>query len=155
MNFRIARRHDDVEINFVPLIDVLIVLLIFLMVTTTFSHLGRLKVDLPQAAAQDEPDLAGTIHLSISASGDYQVNDEPIPVGDAAGLGRALQAARGGRDDARVVLGADRRTPHERVIAALEAARGAGIFRVSFAVSALGEAAVAAPEVPAPIPSRE
>lgn len=155
MNFRIARRSDDVEINFVPLIDVLIVLLIFLMVTTTFSHLGRLKVDLPQAAAQSEADDAGTIHLSISASGEYQVNDAPVASGDVASLADALRAARGDREDPRVILGADRRTPHERVIAALEAARGAGISQISFAVSATAGGATPAVESHPPAPAAQ
>ena len=73
MNFRTRRRPDDVELNFVPLIDVLVVLLIFLMVTTSFSRLGQLKVDLPQAASDATAPTDNTIELAISAAGEYAV----------------------------------------------------------------------------------
>ena len=135
MNFRIARRQDDVEINFIPLIDVLVVLLIFLMVTTTFNHLGTLSVELPQAAAEPPPTEPSVIQLGINATGEYAVEGRTLHDGTRAGLAAALSAARKGRDEVRVVLSADRRTAHERVILAMEAARAAGLTHLSFAVA--------------------
>lgn len=135
MNFRITRRADDVEINFVPLIDVLVVLLIFLMVTTTFGHIGALGVELPSASGQSAPADA-VIALTVNAAGEYRVDDQPVAGRDRAALQAALAAARAGRDDVRVLLSADRRTAHEWVVLAMEAAGGAGLTRISFAVAA-------------------
>ena len=135
MNFRIRRRADDVEINFVPLIDVLVVLLIFLMVTTTFSHLGALGVDLPGAQAHEAAPVESVV-LTISAAGEFQVDDRALPGRDRAALAAALRAATRGRNAPRVVVGADRRTAHEWVVLAMEAAREAGIAQLSFAVAA-------------------
>lgn len=135
MNFRITRRADDVEINFVPLIDVLVVLLIFLMVTTTFGHIGALGVELPSASAQSAP-ADTVIALTVNAAGEYSVDDAPVPGRDRAALEAALVAARAGRDDVRVLLSADRRTAHEWVVLAMEAAGGAGLTQISFAVAA-------------------
>lgn len=135
MNFRITRRADDVEINFVPLIDVLVVLLIFLMVTTTFGHIGAVGVELPSASARSAPGDA-MIALAVNAAGEYSVDDAPLPSRDRAALEAALVAARAGRDDVRVLLSADRRTAHEWVVLAMEAAGGAGLTQISFAVVA-------------------
>jgi biopolymer transport protein ExbD len=135
MNFRIQRRADDVEINFVPLIDVLIVLLIFLMVTTTFGRIGVLGVDLPRAGTPAAAD-ADPIQVTVDAAGAFSVNGTPVPGGKREALIGALRAARGGREDARVVLNADRRTAHEWVVLAMESAREAGLSRLSFAVTA-------------------
>lgn len=138
MNFRTRRRPDDVELNFVPLIDVLIVLLIFLMVTTSFNRLGQLKVDLPQAASDAAAPTDGSIELAVGADGKYILGEQTIAAGDIAGLAAALRAAAGGRQDAVLVLAVDRLTPHEHVIAAMQAAREAGIESLTFAVETAG-----------------
>ncbi|WP_372718094.1 ExbD/TolR family protein [Immundisolibacter sp.] len=134
MNFRTRRRPDDIEINFVPLIDVLVVLLIFLMVTTSFSRLGQLKVDLPQAAAGATAPTDNTIDLAISADGQYAVDALVIGADDTAGLTAALRKAAIGHDDPVLVMSVDRKTPHERVIAAMTAAREAGLDSLTFTV---------------------
>lgn len=138
MNFRTRRRPDDVELNFVPLIDVLIVLLIFLMVTTSFSRLGQLKVDLPQAASDAAAPTDNAIELAIAADGKCTLGAQTVAAGDIAGLAAALRAAAGGRQDAVLVLAVDRLTPHEHVIAAMQAAREAGIESLTFAVETAG-----------------
>jgi biopolymer transport protein ExbD len=140
MNFRTRRRPDDVELNFVPLIDVLVVLLIFLMVTTSFSRLGQLKVDLPQAASDATASTDNTIELAISAAGEYAVGQETLAADNVAGLTAALRGAASGRQEPVLVLSVDRNTPHERVIAAMTAAREAGLENLTFAVETAGTA---------------
>ncbi len=140
MNFRTRRRPDDVELNFVPLIDVLVVLLIFLMVTTSFSRLGQMKVDLPQAASDTAAPTDNTIELAISAAGEYAVGTETLGAADVAGLTAALRRAASGRKAPVLVLSVDRSTPHERVIAAMTAAREAGLENLTFAVETAGKA---------------
>jgi biopolymer transport protein ExbD len=138
MNFRTRRRPDDVELNFVPLIDVLIVLLIFLMVTTSFSRLSQMNVDLPQAQSDEAAPTDNSIDLSIATDGRCTLGDRTIPAGDVAGLVAALREAAAGRKNAVLVLAVDRLTPHERVIGAMQAAREAGIENLTFAVEQVG-----------------
>jgi biopolymer transport protein ExbD len=140
MNFRTRRRPDDVELNFVPLIDVLVVLLIFLMVTTSFSRLGQLKVDLPQAASDATAPTDNTIELAIGADGHYAIGTQSIGADDLGRLTAALRQAASGRQDPVLVLSVDRKTPHERVIAAMTAAREAGLQSLSFTVETAGAA---------------
>lgn len=140
MNFRTRRRPDDVELNFVPLIDVLVVLLIFLMVTTSFSRLGQLKVDLPQAASDVVAPTSNTIELVISAAGDYAVGTQTIVAEDMGALVAALRQAAAGHEKPVLVLSVDRKTPHERVIAAMTAAREAGLQNLTFTVETAGTA---------------
>ena len=137
MNFRTRRRPDDVELNFVPLIDVLVVLLIFLMVTTSFSRLGQLKVELPQGVAQAEDNV---IELEISAVGEYAINGVSISADDRAGLTAALRQAAVDHKDEVLALSVDRKTPHEQVVAAMVAAREAGFENLSFTVETAGAA---------------
>ncbi len=140
MNFRTRRRPDDVELNFVPLIDVLVVLLIFLMVTTSFSRLGQLKVELPEAASDGVAVTGNTIELSINAAGVNAVGAELVPPDDSVGLAAALRRAAAGHNAPVLVLSVDRNTPHRRVIAAMAAAREAGIENLTFTVETAGAA---------------
>ncbi len=140
MNFRTRRRPDDVELNFVPLIDVLVVLLIFLMVTTSFSRLGQLKVELPQAVGEGVASTSHEIPMAISATGAYTLNSISISADDRAGLIAALKQEAGSYKDPVLVLSVDRNTPHERVIAVLTAAREAKLETITFAVETVGAA---------------
>lgn len=139
MNFRPRRRPDDVELNFVPLIDVLVVLLIFLMVTTSFSRLSRLDITLPQAADAAAAPADNSIELAIAADGRSVLGERTLAAGDLAGLIAALRQAAAGRSQPVLVLSVDHLTPHERVIAAMQAAREAGIESLTFAVEAAGD----------------
>lgn len=138
MNFRTRRRPDDVELNFVPLIDVLVVLLIFLMVTTSFNRLGQLKVDLPQATAEGVPAKNRQIELAISTEGTYAVDGVQLSGDTPAALTAALRQAAAGHAEPVLVLSVDRLTPHERVVAAMVAAREAGLENLTFAVETAG-----------------
>ena len=138
MNFRTRRRPDDVELNFVPLIDVLVVLLIFLMVTTSFNRLGQLKVALPQAAAEGAPAKSRQIELAISAEGKYAVDGVTLAADTPAALTAALRRVAEGQEAPVLVLSVDRLTPHERVVAAMVSAREAGLENLTFAVETAG-----------------
>ena len=138
MNFRTRRRPDDVELNFVPLIDVLIVLLIFLMVTTSFSRLSRLDITLPQAASATAPPQDNTIELAVAADGKSTLGAQTVAAADMPGLVAALRQAVAGKKEPVLVLSVDHLTPHERVIAAMQAAREAGIESLTFAVETAG-----------------
>lgn len=131
MNFR-RRRSDEPEINLIPFIDVLLVILIFLMLTTTYSKYTELQLNLPTADAEQKKQRPGEISLTISANGRYAVNGAPVDVRPEA-LPRQLAAAITGQQAHVVVISADATTPHQAVITAMEAARRAGLSQITFA----------------------
>jgi len=131
MNFRSARRRqDEPDINLIPLIDVLLVILIFLAATTSFTRLNQLKVALPQARADAVDDRA--LNIAVSREGLYALEGQIIPDGDVDSIAAALLAARRGPEQA-LVINADAQSPHEAVMRILQAARQVGMPRVNFA----------------------
>jgi len=132
MNFRPAASRDELEINLIPLIDVLLVILIFLAATTSFTRISQIQIALPQARV-DAPRLEKAIDIAISQEGIYALDGQLIEgheVGDiAAALRQALDAGKEGV----VIIDADAQASHESVVRVLEAARRAGIERVNFA----------------------
>ncbi len=133
MNFRRGLRRDEPEINFIPLIDVLLVILIFLMVTTTYSKFTELKVDLPSASAEALATRPDEIVLAVSADGRYLMDAGKPRLVAAPALATELRRASAGREEALLVIHADAGATHQAVVGVLEAARQAGIARVSFA----------------------
>jgi biopolymer transport protein ExbD len=135
MNFRGARHGprggDDLDINLIPLIDVLLVMLIFLAATTSFAHFTRLKVTLPQASAEQREPAA--LNLAVSQDGRYALNGAVLDVSAPGALAAALAQAAQGQTDPILVIDADAQAAHQSVVNAMEAARGAGITRVNFA----------------------
>ena len=132
MNFRLGSRKEDLEINLIPLIDVLLVILIFLMVTTTYARYSELKINLPTAAGEQSPQKPLTIQVSVDAIGHYQVNEKNIePSTDA--LSSAMAGIAKGNAETVVVISADSKATHQAVVNAMEAARRAGLSRITFA----------------------
>lgn len=131
MNFR-PRRRDRLELNLIPMIDVLIVLLIFLVLTTTFRHESALKIKLPESGARGASSEKG-IEVSIDAESQIGVNDALLTESSAQALRNAIGAASEGRRDALIVVRADRNTPHQAVMMALDVASSLGFTRISFA----------------------
>ncbi len=131
MRFRNRSTEEPLEINLIPLIDVLLVMLIFLAATTTFSRQGVLKVVLPQSAA--EASAPASIELAISRDGQYALGTNLVPQSDPVALAQALRAAAVGQQDPVVVIFADAMAAHQFVVTAMQAARQAGIARVQFA----------------------
>ncbi|WP_394065793.1 ExbD/TolR family protein [Alcaligenes sp. WGS1538] len=133
MRFRRARDQDHLELNLVPLIDVLLVVLIFLAASSTFVRHRQLDVSLPQAQAQ-APRPAELL-LAISQDGRYALNGDWLEADSPAPLSRALAAAPRDARDSLLIL-ADGQAPHAAVVQAMEAARQAGIVRIHFATQA-------------------
>jgi biopolymer transport protein ExbD len=131
MNFGNHRRQDDLEINLIPLIDVLLVILIFLAATTSFARFSQLKVTLPQAAAEQR--AVAPIELAISQDGHYALDGTLLEPATTNDIADALRRAAAGKADPVLVINADALATHQTVVNAMEAARLAGIARVNFA----------------------
>ena len=132
MNFQ-RPRTEDPEINLIPLIDVLLVVLIFLMITTTYSKYTQLKIELPTADAPPAQNLPHSIVVGVTADGSYAVAVRPLPGRDVPALVQALREAAHGRSDVTLVISADARSTQQSVVNVMEAARLLGISRLSFA----------------------
>ncbi|MBP4048242.1 biopolymer transporter ExbD [Chromobacterium violaceum] len=137
MDFRRGRGREEPEINFIPLIDVLLVILIFLMVTTTYSHFSELKINLPAAQGEQQQNKTVEIKVAVAADGAMAVGDARLVPGDKAGLLASLKTAAAGKTDVVVVVNADARSTHQSVITVMEAAREAGLSQLTFATQNL------------------
>lgn len=133
MNFQNERRVEDPEINLIPLIDLFLVIIIFLMVTTTYARYAELKVNLPSAAGEQSQQKPHQIEVTIDAKGHYQVGSKVLNAATVQTLADALKEASGGSTEPVVVISADAQTPHQAVINVMEAARRQGLVRVTFA----------------------
>jgi biopolymer transport protein ExbD len=131
MNFRRRLDDDEPEINLVPLIDVLLVILIFLAATTSFTRFQQLKLTLPQASSEAADMKA--IDIAISQEGIYALNGQLLAGNNVQDIASALSAARKDQDEATLVINADALSTHESVVRVMEAARVAGFKRVNFA----------------------
>jgi len=132
---RFARTtKDDPEINLIPMIDVLLVIIIFLMLTTTYSRFAELKINLPSADAERKLERANEIDVVVSAAGQYLIQRKPIQFRDVGNLAEDLRRAAAGMKQAIVVINADNNATHQSVIRVMDAARQAGIGQVVFAV---------------------
>jgi len=131
MRFRNTSSEDALDINLIPLIDVLLVMLIFLAATTTFTRQGVLKIELPKAEA--EASTQATIEITVSQDGRYAVGQQLIAGSDLVSLTEALKLAQLDIKDPVVIIYADAMAAHQFVMTAMQAARAAGIGRVHFA----------------------
>ena len=136
MNFRRGLGREEPDINLIPMIDVLLVILIFLMVTTTYSRFAELQINLPTAEAERPPDRPNQIDVAVDSKGAYSVNRGPVAFNNASAFSAELRKAAGDMKDPIVVINADANAPHQSVINILEAARIAGYGRVTFTTQA-------------------
>ena len=127
------RPPEQPEINLIPFIDVLLVVLIFLMLSTTYSRFTELQVNLPSADAEKLQDRPTEIIVSIAADGRYAINRKPVDGRSVELLTAELAAAAAGRQDAVVIVSADAMAAHQSVINVLDASRRAGLARLTFA----------------------
>lgn len=133
MNFQRDHRRDEPEINLIPLIDVLLVILIFLMVSTTYARFSELKINLPTSGAEQTPNKPKQIEITVDANGNYQINDAMLAQATPSALANALKQAAGSDNDPVLVINADAKATHQSVINVMEAARQAGMSRITFA----------------------
>ena len=133
MDFR-GRTKEDPEINLIPMIDVLLVIIIFLMLTTTYSKFAELQISLPTAEAEKQLERANEINVAVSASGQYLIQRNPVAFRDVATLAEELRRAGADIKDPVVVINADNSATHQSVIRVMDAARRAGYGQVAFAV---------------------
>ena len=127
------RRLEEPEINLIPFIDVLLVILIFLMLSTTYSRFTELNLTLPTAQADGLRNRPAEIVVAVSGDGRYAVDRVPLEGRSVEALVTALSAAAIGRADPTVIVSADALAAHQSVVNVLEAARRAGLPRLTFA----------------------
>ncbi len=133
MNFQRGRARDEPEINLIPMIDVLLVILIFLMITTTYSKFAGLEINLPTADAQQTQDQPNEINVVVTATGDVLVNKTPAAGRDVDSIGAALKRAAGDAKEPVVIINADAKATHQSVIDVMQAAQISGLSHISFA----------------------
>lgn len=143
MDFRRGRKREDPEINLIPFIDVLLVVLIFLMVTTTYSKFSELQITLPTADAEKAIEKPFEINVTVDAKGNYTVNNVPVAFHSVQGLANDLRGAARTPDGKQVaspvvIVNADQFAMHQMVINVLEAARLAGYDKLTFAAQTSG-----------------
>ncbi len=125
---------DDPEINLIPMIDVLLVIIIFLMLTTTYAKFAELQINLPSAEAEKQLERPNEINVVINAGGQYLIQKRAVAFRDVASLAEELRRAGAGKKDPVVVVNADANANYQSVIRVMDAARQAGYGQVSFAV---------------------
>lgn len=140
MNFRKGQETSDPEINLIAFIDILLVIVIFLMVTTTYSKFTALQITLPTAEAERAEQQPSEINVAVDAQGGYAINNVRTASRDAARLAEDLRSAtKSDADkDPVVIINADHLAAHQTVINVLEAARLAGFAKVTFAAQEPG-----------------
>ena len=136
MNFRLGTRREELEINLIPLIDVLLVILIFLMVTTTYSRYAELQINLPTANANKPEERPNQINVAVDSLGKYVVNKVPVPFRGPDSFADELKRAAGGAPDPVIIINADAVATHQSVINIMEATRIAGYSRITFTTQA-------------------
>ena len=135
MNFRRGSQEDELEINFIPLIDVLLVIIIFLVVSTTFSKFSELKINLPTAEAIPQDKDLDKVYIVFTSDNQYFINDVQITDNTIAGILEELKNLKSkfNNDLPTVIINADAMSNHQSVINVMEAARLSGLNKVTFA----------------------
>ena len=132
MNFRRGRVREDPDINLIPLIDILIVILIFLFLTTTYSRFAELQINLPEASAERATDRPQMLSIAVDAHGKYAINGTMTPFGSPQSFAEALTAAAKGAKEPIIAISADAAATHQSVVNVMEASRIAGYTHISF-----------------------
>ena len=135
MNFRRGSQAEELETNFIPLIDVLLVIIIFLVVSTTFSKFSELKINLPVAEANPQEKLNSQIDIVVTQSNEYLINEKKLSENSIKSLQQELvkiKSQTSADQQITVVINADALSNHQSVINVMEAARIAGLTKVTF-----------------------
>ena len=132
MNFQRGRAKEPLEINLVPMIDVMLVILIFRMITTTYSKYTELQINLPSAQAERQLQRPNEISILVNAQGQYVVNRNAVPFRSVEQLAGELRRASAQMQEPIVVISADANATHQSVIRVMEASRLAGLAQITF-----------------------
>jgi biopolymer transport protein ExbD len=138
MNLRPGPK-EPVDINLTPLIDVVFLLLIFFMVSTTFNRDSELSIELPSASAEAQKRLPESIEVAIDAQGRFYVNGRQLLNTQSKTIRQALRSAAGDNDSPPIIISADAKTPHQAVVQIMDAARELGFVRLTFATRLVPE----------------
>ena len=133
MDFRRGRAHEQPEINLIPMIDVLLVIIIFLMLTTTYAKFAGLEINLPTADAAKQAEQPNEVNVAVTATGQVLVNKVPLTAPDVAAISEALRRAAGTQKEPVIVINADAKAAHQSVVDVMQAAQSAGYSHISFA----------------------
>ena len=132
MNFQRGVGRDEPEINLIPMIDVLLVILIFLMVTTTYARFAELQINLPEAKGDSAKEVPVQIAVDVDGAGNYRVDNIGLAGQDIPSLAEAMVKTAAGRKDPVVVISADAQATHQSVVRVMDAARRVGFTHVTF-----------------------
>ena len=132
MNFRRGRVREDPDINLIPLIDILIVILIFLFLTTTYSRYAELQINLPEASGNPATDKPQMLNITVDANGRYSINGTATPYGTPQSFAQALKDAARGAKEPVVIISADAAATHQSVISVMQSAQLAGYNHITF-----------------------
>jgi biopolymer transport protein ExbD len=133
MNFQRGRIREEPEINLIPMIDVLLVILIFLMVTTSYAKFAELQINLPQASGEQGVNTPNKqIYVAVDSSEQYAINNAHEKFSGVDSFAQALRKAAGSETEPTIIISADAKATHQSVINIMEAARIAGFGRITF-----------------------
>ncbi|HUQ74381.1 MAG TPA: biopolymer transporter ExbD [Burkholderiales bacterium] len=132
MNFQRGREKEPLEINLVPLIDVMMVILIFLMITTTYNKYAELQINLPTADADKQLERTNEVAVLVNNQGQYVINRRPIVFRSVEQLADEMRRAASAAKEPVVVISADATATHQAVVRVMEAARVAGLTQITF-----------------------
>ena len=136
MNFGRGRSREEPEINLIPMIDVLLVIIIFLMLTTTYAKFSGIEINLPTADSSKQAEQPNEVNVAVTAGGQVLVNKAPLAAADVRSISEALRRAAGERKDPLIVINADAKATHQSVVDIMQAAQAAGYPHISFATQA-------------------
>jgi len=131
MNFR-KRKAEELDVNMTPLIDVVFLLLIFFMVSTTFDRQSELNIELPQASGEISESKAQEIEIFIDSRGRFSINGDQLMNNQTDTLLRVLRETAGSDKDPRIIINADKNATHQTVMTAMDASRQAGFLHITF-----------------------
>lgn len=137
MNFQRGKRHEELEMNLIPMIDVLLVIIIFLVTSATFSRIQELQINLPTAEANVPQDRPATITVTVDTNGRYTVNETALANATVEAILDALRRAAGSAKEPTIVISADANATHQSVVNVMEAARQGGFTHLTFATQAI------------------
>ena len=133
MNFQRGRQREEPEINLIAMIDVLLVILIFLMVTTSYSKFSGLEINLPTADAAQNKEQPNEINVAVTAAGEILINKTPVSGRDVDAIAAAMKGLSVTGKDPVVIINADAKAAHQSVIDVMQAAQQIGLTHISFA----------------------